>query len=318
MDSSIGELFLCHLSRSEYNHLGKINLNRDGHIELMPRRSWGEGLCLLKPAGKSLSVSVTDLSFREPIEFVSNDLPKYFHIALCRGTERGIGGAHIRKDGTYRQHRQAGFLHCGVGVSFLPDFFDTFFGSRYGIAEGELTEAINALGRFPLIPEASIILKQIGEASFTGDIRNAWIEGKTIELVSVILDWHRRLAATAGPVLKEYDRLGIACAMNYVDEHFSEPLTLEVLAKQAAMGLSKFTATFKTHTGLSAACYVRRIRMDKAMYLLKNTSVPLWDIAWMVGYKHQARFSTLFREKFGVSPGEFRKQDNRGKHSQTP
>jgi AraC-like DNA-binding protein len=103
--------------------------------------------------------------------------------------------------------------------------------------------------------------------------------------------------------------LGIAEAVCYAEKHFSGPLTLEVLAKQAAMSISKFTAAFKTHTGLSAAAYVRRLRMDQAMFLLKKTAAPLSDIAGMVGYKHQSQFSTLFRKQFGVMPSEFRKRE---------
>jgi AraC-like DNA-binding protein len=220
---------------------------------------------------------------------------------------RGIGGAHVSN--VYSRHTPAGFSHRSVGVSFLPDFFETFLGSRYGVSQDELLQALDALGRFPLIPDAAMILKQIGAASFTGDIGNIWLEAKALELISVVLDWHRRLTATAGPFLKEHDRLGIAEAIGYADKHFSDPLTLAVLAKRAAMSLSKFTAAFKIHTGLSAAAYIRRIRMDKAMYLLKNTTASLGDIAGMVGYKHQSRFSTLFREQFGVAPGEFRKHD---------
>jgi transcriptional regulator GlxA family with amidase domain len=154
-----------------------------------------------------------------------------------------------------------------------------------------------------------VILKQIGEASFTGDVGNIWIEAKALELVSVVLDWHRRLGAVAAPPLKEHDQLGIAEAIRYAEEYLSGPLTLQALARQAAMSMSKFTAVFKTHTGLSAASYIRRLRMDQAMYLLKNTTAPLSDIAGLVGYKHQSRFSTLFREQFGVMPSEFRKRE---------
>jgi transcriptional regulator GlxA family with amidase domain len=111
----------------------------------------------------------------------------------------------------------------------------------------------------------------------------------------------------AGPPLKEHDRLGIAEAIRYAGKRLAEPLALESLARQAAMSVRKFTAAFKTHTGLSAASYIRRIRMDQAMHLLKNTAAPLSDIAGMVGYKHQSRFSTLFKEQFGVMPSEFRK-----------
>ncbi|MDR2371387.1 MAG: AraC family transcriptional regulator [Treponema sp.] len=195
-----------------------------------------------------------------------------------------------------------------MGILFPPDFFDTFLNSRYGISPDEVVRAIDALGKFPLIPDAAVILKQIGGASFTGDVGNIWIEAKALELISVILDWHRRRERTAAPPLREQDRLGIAEAVHYAEEHFSGPLTLEVLAKQAAMSLSKFTALFRTHTGLSAASYIRRLRMDHAMHLLKNTAAPLSDIAGMAGYKHQSRFSTLFREQFGVTPSEFRKK----------
>jgi AraC-like DNA-binding protein len=275
---------------------------------LIPRQSYAGGTYLLKPAGKSLVVSAANLSFHRPFEYTVKDQPEYFCIGISpRFT--GIGGTCVDKDKIYRQHLPTGFLHSGVGISFLPEFIDTFLNSRYGISPDEVVRAIDALGKFPLIPDAVVILKQIGNASFAGDVRNIWIEAKVLELISVILDWHRRLETAAGPLLKKQDRLGIAEAIRYAEEHFSDPLTLEVLAKQAAMSLSKFTALFRTHTGISAASYIRRLRMDQAMYLLKNTTAPLSDIAGMVGYKHQSRFSTLFREQFGVMPREFRKRE---------
>jgi AraC-like DNA-binding protein len=222
---------------------------------------------------------------------------------------RGIVGSHVKKNGVYHQHHEARACHSGVGVSFLPEFFDPILNSCHGISPDELIRAFDALHGFPLIPDAAVILKQIGEASFSGDIGNLWIEAKTLELVAVILGWYRRRNTAAQPGLRENDRSGIAWAMQYAAEHYSEPLTLETLAKQAAMSISKFTAVFKIQTGASAASYIRRIRMDKAVDLLKNTSAPLGDIAGMVGYKYQSNFSAFFREQFGVAPGAFRKKN---------
>jgi AraC-like DNA-binding protein len=307
MVNSLIEMFFLH-SMSKNGLAEKTKITGDGHIELIPKRSCAEGNYLLKPAGKRLVVNVANLSFRQPFEYTVKDQPEYFFIGL-RPRFPGIGGARGGKDKIYHQHLPTGFLHSGVGVLFLPEFFDAFLNSRSDISPGEITRAIDALGKFPLIPDAAVILKQIGEASFAGNVRNIWIEAKALELVAVVLDWHRRLAASASPPLKEQDRLGIAEAIRYAEEHFSGPLTLETLAKQAAMSISKFTAAFKMHTGLSAASYIRRIRMDKAMYLLKNSTASLSDIAGMVGYKHYSRFFTLFREQFGVRPGEFRKRD---------
>jgi AraC-like DNA-binding protein len=307
MYSLIETLFLHRLSKDGL--LEKTKITGDGHIELIPKRSYAVGTHLLKPAGKSLVVSLPNISFRQPVKYTIDDQPEYFRIGLCRRVH-GIVGGHVEKDKTYHSSVSAGLPLCRIGVLFLPEFFDILLNSRHGISPDEIVRMINALEKLPLIPDAAIILKQIGEASFTGDIGNVWIEAKTLELVSVILDWHRRLAAV--PPLKEHDRLGIAEAIRYAEEHFSGPLTLNALARQAAMSIRKFTAVFKTHTGLSAASYVRRLRMDNAMKLLKTTSVPLGEIARKVGYKHHARFSTLFREQFGITPGEFRKGNDKG------
>jgi AraC-like DNA-binding protein len=300
-------LFLRHFFIHDF--LKDTKISGAGHIELAPRRSYGEGTCLLKPVGKTVAVSATNLTYRQPIENIAREQPEFFYISLCQGTVRGIVGAHIVETETYRQHFQAGYCHSGVGVSFLPEFFDSLLNSRYGISQDELIRAFNALRNFPSIPDAAILLKQIGEASFTGDIGRLWIEGKILELVALVLDWYRRRETSTRPRLNENDQAGIVCAMRYADEHCSGPLTLDVLAKQAAMSISKFTAIFKTHTGISVASYIRRIRMEKAMDMLKNTSESLGDIAGMVGYKYQRRFSTLFREQFGVMPSEFRKKE---------
>jgi AraC-like DNA-binding protein len=306
MDSLVEMLFLHRISKE--NLLEKTKIAEDGRIELIPRRPYAEGNYLLKPVGKSIVISAANLSFRQPYEYIVKDQPEYFGIGLSpRFT--GIGGTCVDKDKVYRQHLPTGFLHSGVGVLFLPEFLGTFLNSHCGISPDEVVRAIDALGAFPLIPDAAVLLKQIGNASFTGDVSNIWIVAKVLELVSVILDWHRRIETAASPPLKEQDRLGIACAICYAEEHFSSPLTLEELARQAAMSMSKFTAAFKTHTGLTAACYIRRLRMVQAMHLLKNTTAPLSDIAGMVGYKHQSRFSTLFKEQFGIMPSEFRKRE---------
>jgi AraC-like DNA-binding protein len=311
--SLIETLFLHRLSKAGFLERTKITGN--GHIELIPKRFYAEGTQLLKPIGKSLVVSMPNFSYRQPINYTIANQPEYFRIALCRGAAREIMGGHVEKDKTYHSHASAGLANCEVGVLFLPEFFDAFLNSRHGISPDEVIQAIDALGKFPLIPDAAVILKQIGNASFTGDVGNVWVEAKALELVSVVLDWHRRLMAAVAPPLKEHDRLGIAEAIRYTEEHFSGPLSLTVLARQAAMSQRKFTAAFKAHTGLSAATYVRRLRMDQAMYLLKNTAAPLSDIAGMVGYKHQSRFSTLFREQFGLMPSEFRKAEHQKDNS---
>jgi hypothetical protein len=197
MDSLI-EMFLLNRMSTDGDILGTAKITGDGHLKLLPGRAYAEGSYLVKQAGKSLLVSAANLSIRQPVTHTVKDGFDYFCIGLCRGSIRGIGGLYIEKDKTYSQRLPAGFAHCAVELSFLPEFFDTFLNSRHGVSPDEIKLAIKALGKRPLLPDAAVILKQIGEASFTGGAGNIWIEAKALELVSVILDWHRSLETGGG------------------------------------------------------------------------------------------------------------------------
>jgi AraC-like DNA-binding protein len=303
MDSIVDMLFLPQLFK--YGFEKKPRHTGEGPMDFLLRSSYGTGKYLLKPVGQSLVVGVTDFRYRRPVEMVWKH-PKYFHISLWRGTLRGFL-ADTGQGDAYYQQVPVGFHHSTVGISFLPDFFDIFLGQRHGISRDELEQALAALQRLPPPPHAALILNQIGEESVSGGVGNAWIEAKTLELVSLLLDWHRRLETTTQPHLSEQDREGIAKVLHYAGEHFAEPLSLNTLAKQAAMSISKFTALFKIQAGISAACYIHNIRMEKAMDLLQNTSDSLSEIAVAVGYKHHASFTAAFREQFGMAPAAFRK-----------
>jgi transcriptional regulator GlxA family with amidase domain len=197
-----------------------------------------------------------------------------------------------------------------VEVSFLSEFVEAFITSRHGITVPELEETVAGLGVLPFIPDAAIILDQINRAAFSEGVENMRvenmrIEAKSLELFWVVLDWHRGHKIPAA--FNKQDRFGIAQALRYAEEHLSEPLALHSLAKQASMSRSKFTAVFKNHTGLSPAEYVRHLRMEKALDLVNNTSVPLGEIAALVGYRKHSNFSQVFKERYGVTPGTFRK-----------
>jgi AraC-like DNA-binding protein len=313
MDSIVDMLFLPQLFK--YGFTEKAKNIRDGPMNFALKRSYGEGTYWVKPAGKSLVVSVTDFSYRQQVE-LAWEQPEYFHISFLRENKRGIFG-HIGKDNVYRQHYPAGFRHYAMGVSFLPDFFDALLGSRHGISQDELIQALIALNQFSSPPGAALVLKQIGDAACDGNAGNAWLEAKTLELVSLVLEWHKRIGTTAPPRLNEQDRAGIACALHYAEEYFAGPVSLEALSKQAAMSVSKFTAAFKLHTGISAAAYIHRLRMERAMDLLKNTVCPIGEIAGAVGYKRHASFSATFREEFGVAPAALRRGNDKEKYNRS-
>jgi AraC-like DNA-binding protein len=280
-------------------------------MELAAKKLYTEDTRLMRPAGKSLIVSSINFTCRQPLGNITKGKTEHSYAGLfCRNNGNNMGGYIIGKTTIFKQYGKANYYCSGVEISFLPEFIETFITSRHGISLLELEETVTGLCTLPFIPDAAIILDQIGKAAFSDNIENMWIEAKSLELFLVVLDWHRGHKALALPPVNEQDRLGITQSLRYAEEHISEPLVLRTLAKQACMSRSKFTSVFKNHTGLSATEHVRHLRMEKALGFVKNTTIPLGEIAALVGYRKHSNFSQVFKDCYGVTPGTFRKKNS--------
>ncbi|RUS45919.1 helix-turn-helix domain-containing protein [Cohnella sp. AR92] len=94
----------------------------------------------------------------------------------------------------------------------------------------------------------------------------------------------------------------------YVQEHLEEELTLRELANRFSYSANHMGLLFKDHMGESFNDYLVRHRMERAKALLLDSRLKVYEIADRVGYKSLAYFSRLFRDQFGITPGDYRKQ----------
>ena len=94
---------------------------------------------------------------------------------------------------------------------------------------------------------------------------------------------------------------------DYMVEHLSERLTIEELSREFLMNTTTLKAVFKRVYGTSLAAHMKAHRMEQAAALLLKTQDDIGAIARAVGYGSQSRFSSAFRECYGVSPGEYRR-----------
>lgn len=95
----------------------------------------------------------------------------------------------------------------------------------------------------------------------------------------------------------------------YIEENFSEPLTLENIAQSLNYSPSYLSTQFKQSTGYSPIDYLIQVRIEKARLLLMETSASLREIAANVGYHDVYYFSRLFKKRVGLSPAQFRKKE---------
>ena len=83
-------------------------------------------------------------------------------------------------------------------------------------------------------------------------------------------------------------------------------ITPESLATQLIMGYSNFRRVFKEYTGFSPAKYIQEVRMNRVKEALTNTSLPVKQIAYEMGYDNEDYFFTAFRRVTGMTPVEYR------------
>lgn len=117
------------------------------------------------------------------------------------------------------------------------------------------------------------------------------------------------------------DRLGVGTdrvlpaslrvAIGYIDAHLDEQIALSEVAAACAKSTGRLHALFRDHLATTPGHYITDRRMTRAAELLARTSLPIAEIALLVGYGDQAAFSRAFRRAAGSAPGEFRGNDPR-------
>lgn len=93
----------------------------------------------------------------------------------------------------------------------------------------------------------------------------------------------------------------------YIEEHFSEELTLTELAKRFFLSPSYVSDIFKRSTGCTITAYILKIRMEQAAKLLRSTNAGLVEVADRVGYGDYNYFCRLFKRTFHMSPNTYRR-----------
>ncbi|MBQ8161229.1 MAG: response regulator [Clostridia bacterium] len=92
----------------------------------------------------------------------------------------------------------------------------------------------------------------------------------------------------------------------YVRDHLSEGVTLQTMAEDMQMHPAYLSRYFKEKTGMNFHLFHRRVRMERAKELLRDTQLKVYEIAERVGYQNPQHFAVAFREETGMSPGEYR------------
>lgn len=118
------------------------------------------------------------------------------------------------------------------------------------------------------------------------------------------------LETTGSPQALRGSRSGqmlVHVAVQHVQQHIDEPLTVADIAATAGVGVTHFSNTFRQVTGTTPHSYVRRARIARASELLRMTTLSVGEIAGAVGFAGQSHFCTAFSRETGVTPTQYRR-----------
>lgn len=100
---------------------------------------------------------------------------------------------------------------------------------------------------------------------------------------------------------------GIKRVLAFIEDHYSDTLSLTSVAAAFHFNPSYFSTYFSTHTGEGFNEYVTKMRIEKAVELLQDRSISISEISGRVGYADHSYFCKVFKKQKGMSPSRYRK-----------
>lgn len=219
---------------------------------------------------------------------------------------------------TYRlQKGDLFFIQPGVACSYRADAADPWTYSWIGFTGIAADRYVTRCGlglNSPVshtdsLDRISALIKKILDSrslSLSGELfRDACL----MMILSLLVEGQEKKAGSGD---LDPERSGpdyIQKAVVYIDDHFEKNIRIGELASFLGVSRSHFSSAFRKAVGCSVQEYIMSLRMNKAVSLLRETSMPVGAVAAAVGYGDQLAFSRVFRKRYGVSPLHFRNQE---------
>lgn len=93
----------------------------------------------------------------------------------------------------------------------------------------------------------------------------------------------------------------------YITAHLADELSVEQICKEFGISKTSLYLLSQEYFGTGITRYIRQRRMEKAMQLLEEKSMPVSDVAQAVGYMDASHFTRVFRQNSGCTPTKWRK-----------
>lgn len=226
-------------------------------------------------------------------------------IYFYNNIEKFVSSALIIDDDEYKE------LSYAIHYKTTDEAIDALYGVKKKIVSIDyratyafnLSNTLNAIlkscDNFPMLYEEGIDYHSKLLDMKTSDEVFAWFE-------TLI----KKIKHINGEIISDNIQKNLSKIINYIDSHYRDnDLSLELLAEKVDISVSYISAILKKEKNTTFVKYLTTLRMEKAKELLKNPNMKIVDIAENIGFSEPYYFSHSFKKYQGVSPKEYRNNE---------
>lgn len=157
------------------------------------------------------------------------------------------------------------------------------------------------------------ILNEMSEFLAENFTRKLFLEGMSYQILTQqILQYQDDQKDEGERMLLRSSELKQIQHISYlIESNISDVPTVENLAKEAGLNINKLQEGFKKLYGTTVNNYVQKVRLDAAYNLLTKTDLSISEIVNAIGLSSKSYFSKIFKEKYSISPSDFRKKHSK-------
>lgn len=146
-------------------------------------------------------------------------------------------------------------------------------------------------------------------------VRMPYFRVKVIELLLVLGSVDLPVDKESRPYFPKKQVDTVKEIMDYLRSHIDQHMTLLELSNRFDISQTAMKLCFKAIYGQSIYAYLRKYRIEKAAYLLRNSDYTITIIAGKVGYSNPSKFAAAFKAVKGLSPSQYQKSVTQMEHT---
>ncbi|NSL86941.1 helix-turn-helix transcriptional regulator [Chitinophaga solisilvae] len=200
--------------------------------------------------------------------------------------------------------------HQLMFVSFSPDYVGVFSDLHPWFRDINY-KLLQQSGKAAVLPACFLgkteldVLDSMQKSPQQGVKKKFFLHARIVDMVVLYISaLSKNQAYTSGEWSTENRIINIA---EYIRQHFSSPLTVPQLSRDAGMSVSTFERAFKRVFGESPLNYIVECRLQEGAQLLAGTTIPVKEISNNVGFSNPNYFTTSFKKRFGITPLDYRR-----------